>query len=401
MTKKSNGEGMLVERIRKDGGKSFQLRWHDGDGQRHCRTMRGTKKDALAELRRVLRTVDTGDHVAPDRIKLGDWVETWLTTYAGREASTRTQERYSGLLRKHVVPAFGATLLQKLAATQLDKLYGDMAAAGLSRGTVRYVHVVLGSCLRTAVDKGLLTRSPSDRASPPSGVQQSGGRSLTQIELRKLVAAFEGTPHFVAVALAAETGARVNELLALPWSAVDFARKTLRIDRALKPTKAGVVFGPTKTARSRRTIRIDEGSTAFALLKSEHERQEAEQAGLRGPLPANVKPIGNLLPDDALVFPASALRPNAPRGYSALSHVVPHVARKLGLGAFRFHDLRHTHASLLLQAGVPVHAVSARLGHADAAITLKIYAHVMEGAEAEAAAAAGNLLVGVLGRSKS
>ena len=199
-------------------------------------------------------------------------------------------------------------------------------------------------------------------------------------------------PLFPVVALAAGTGARINELLALEWAAVDWTTNALRIDAALKPTKAGLERGAPKTERSRRMIRLDEGLAA--LLKAERDRQEAEQRKIHGI--GDVTTLRSLLPERALIFPASPLDPAKPRRHGPISKAFAARAAKLGLGGLRFHDLRHTHATLLLQAGVPVAAVSARLGHANAAVTLGIYSHATSDAEAAAASVAGTLLSSVL-----
>jgi integrase len=254
------------------------------------------------------------------------------------------------------------------------------------------VHVVLGSCLKEAARIGAIARNPVTNASPPKVNAQSGGRALTQPELDKLLATFSGDPLFLVVALAAGTGARVNELLALQWGAVDFDKKSLKIDAALKPTSEGLQRGAPKTERSRRTIRLDEG--LVALLRRERERQETEQRTLKGM--KGVVVLRPLLPDTALIFAATPVDPASPRRHGPISKAFALRAAKAGFAELRFHDLRHTHATLLLQAGVPVAAVSARLGHANAAITLGIYSHSTSDAEAAAAQEAGSLLATTL-----
>lgn len=364
------------------------------DGKRHIVNVQGSKEDARAKWNAIKAAIDQGAHIAPTNVKLADWAETWIAQYLKRAVSTRSYERQAGILRRHIVPALGTVALQRIEPTRINKLYADLEAGGLHPATVRYAHVVLGSCLKAAVKIGTLSRNPVANASPPKAGTASGGRALTQPELAKLLNAFDGAPLFVVVALAAGTGARINELLALEWSALDLTAKTLRIDAALKPTKAGLERGVPKTERSRRTIRLDDG--LVALLKTEHERQEREQATIRGIAPGNVTALRSLLPDGALMFPTSPIDPTKPRRHGPVSKALSSRAKKIGLGAVRLHDLRHTHATLLLQAGAPVAAVSARLGHANAAVTLGIYSHSTADAEAAAAKVAGSLLSGVL-----
>jgi integrase len=363
------------------------------DGKRHSETVIGTQEDALARRDVIRADIARNTWTAPTSMTLAEWATTWSEQYLKRAVTVRSYERQLSIINRHIVPALGTIQLQKLSTVRINEFYRDLESTGLSAATVRYVHIVLGSCLKSAVKIGALARSPVANTSPPRGKSESGGRALTQAELEKLLNGFDGNPLFVLVALAAGTGARVNELLALEWAALDWQTKTLRIDAALKPTKAGLERGMPKTERSRRTIRLDDGLSA--LLKAERDRQEAEQRMIQG-IGSDVATLRSLLPERALIFPASPLDPAKPRRHGPISKAFAARSTKLGLSGFRFHDLRHTHATLLLQAGVPVAAVSARLGHANAAVTLGIYSHATSDAEAAAASVAGKLLSSVL-----
>jgi integrase len=378
--------------IDRRGENSWRIRYVK-DGKRHTETVTGTQDDAIARRDVIRADIARNAWTAPAATTLAEWANTWTEQYLKRAVSTRSYERQKGILDRHVVPSIGTVSLQKLTPVRINELYRQLESDGLHASTIRYVHVVLGSCFKAAVKIGAVVRNPVANASPPRASSQSGGRSLTQPELNRLLGAFEGDPLFVIVALAAGTGARINELLALEWSAVDWDAKTLRIEAALKPTSAGLERGVPKTERSRRTIRLDDGLTL--LLAREKERQEQEQRKLRG-LGNDVTPLRSLLPDHALVFPVSPLDTTKPRRHGPISKALAARAAKIGLAGLRFHDLRHTHATLLLQAGVPVAAVSARLGHANAAVTLGIYSHATTDAEAAAAKAAGVLLSNVL-----
>jgi integrase len=362
------------------------------DGKRHSETVMGTQGDALARRDVIRADIGRNTWIAPTSMTLAEWAVTWAEQYLKRAVTVRSYERQFSILNRHIIPALGAAPLQKLSTVRINELYRDLESSGLSAATVRYVHIVLGSCLKAAVKIGTLTRSPVANASPPRRKSESGGRALTQAELEKLLNGFDDDPLFTLVALSAGTGARINELLALEWVAVDWTTKTLRIDAALKPTKAGLERGAPKTERSRRTIRLDEGLAS--LLKAERGRQETEQRNIHGIGDATA--LRSLLPERALIFPASPLDPTKPRRHGPISKAFAARAAGLGLGRIRFHDLRHTHATLLLQAGVPVAAVSARLGHANAAVTLGIYSHATSDAEAAAASVAGSLLSSVL-----
>ncbi|MDE2183474.1 MAG: site-specific integrase [Alphaproteobacteria bacterium] len=377
--------------IDRRGPDSWRIRYVK-DGKRHTETVTGTQEEAIAR-RNVIRA-EIAEHrwTAPSSMSLEEWAATWTEQYLKRAVSLRSYDRQKSLLDRHILPALGKIALQKLSTVRVNELYQQLEADRLHASTVHYVHVVLGSCLKSAVKLGTIARNPVANASPPKFTAQSGGRALTQPELDKLLRAFEGNALFPIVALAAGTGARINELLALEWSAVDWEAKTLRISAALKPTSAGLERGTPKTERSRRTIRLDDGLTA--MLKAERDRQEAEQRSLRGL--GDVTTLRSLLTMDALVFPASPVDPAKPRRHDPISKAFAATAAKLGFTGLRFHDLRHTHATLLLQAGVPVAAVSARLGHSNPSVTLSIYTHSTADAEGAAAQVAGSLLSNVL-----
>ncbi|MDE2133815.1 MAG: site-specific integrase [Alphaproteobacteria bacterium] len=363
------------------------------DGKRRTETIMGTQEDAVARRDVIRVEIAQNTWTAPTSMTLSEWAVTWTEQYLRRAVSTRSYDRQKSIINRHIVPALGKVPLQKLSAVRINELYRQLETGGLHPATIHYVHVVLGSCLKAAFKVAAIARNPVTNASPPKASAQSGGHALTQPELDKLLTDFCRDPLFTIVALAAGTGARVNELLALEWSAVDWDTKALRIDAALKPTSAGLERGTPKTERSRRTIRLDDGLAA--LLKAERERQEAVQRMLRG-MGGSVATLRSLLPEHALIFPASPIDPTKPRRHGPISKAFAARAAKLGFGGLRFHDLRHTHATLLLQAGVPVAAVSARLGHANAAVTLGIYSHSTTDAEAAAAQVAGSLLSNVL-----
>ena len=386
--------------IERRGEHTWRIRYVK-DGKRHRETVEGTQEDAIARRNAIRTEIDQHTWTAPTSVTVEEWANSWAETHLKRNVSMRSYERQASIVRLYIVPALGKVALQKLATKQINEFYRDLETGErkLSPATVRYAHIVLGSCLKQAVREGVLKRSPVANATAPKAKAESGGKALSQPELDRLLNAFEGNELFPLVVLAAGTGARINELLALEWSAVNWDAKTLRIDAALKPTKAGLERGAPKTDRSRRTIRLDDG--LIALLRTEHDRQEAQQRALRG-MSSDVATLRRLLPEHALIFPApattpaAAIDPTTPRRHGPISKALAKRAAKVGLSGLRFHDLRHTHATLLLQAGVPVAAVSARLGHANAAVTLGIYSHATADAEAAAAQAAGSLLSNVL-----
>ncbi|MGY3117905.1 integrase [Bradyrhizobium sp. S3.14.4] len=369
--KRSHGDGGVDQR----GENTYRLRYRVG-GKRHTKTFHGTLTEARKELRALVRSGDVGEHVDPSKLTVGRWIDQWIEAGApGRKrkkVSQRTLERYEELLRVHVKPKLGERPLQKLAATEIDALYGELEAK-IAPMTAHHVHVTFNSCLSTAERKGLLRANPMRRVDQiPSPGESDHGVALDETELAKLVAGFRPSPLFPIVALTAAIGARRNEVLALRWS--DLTNKALRIERALDFTKAGVVgVKVPKTARGLRTVALDDATVA--MLLRERERHQRILAGVPDGVEVDLSLVR--LPADGLMFPNipgtgedfSFTTPRNPRNFSK------EFARRAKLLGFpvRYHDLRGTHATLLLDRGVPVHTVAERIGD-DPAVLLRNYA---------------------------
>lgn len=394
--KRGHGEGGIYS----TGENLWRLRYRT-NGKRYSKAFHGTMSEARKELRALIRSGDTGEHVAPDRMTVGQWIDHWISIGApGRsqkKAGRRTVERYSELLRCHVVPTLGERRLQQLQATEIDDLYIALAAK-LSPRTAHHVHVVLSSCLGTATRKGLLAASPMVRVEKvPSPGESDHGIALDPDELRKLIEGFRGLTLFPIVATAAFTGARRNEILALQWGDLDVAAKTLRIDRALEETKAGLSFKAPKTKRGKRIITIDDDM--IALLVAEREKHLRIKAGVPDRAVVDLSLVK--LPEGALIFPSPAGAKfdfTKPRDPHAVTRGFVSRARKLGFKGLRFHDLRGTHETHLLNSGVPVHVVAARCGHSPA-VLLENYAKRTRKADVSAAAVIGSLSQTILGRA--
>src|SRR5262245_20068330 len=395
MTKRSHGDGGIDAR----GPNTWRLRYRI-NGKRYTATFHGTLSDARKEMRRLIRSGDTGEHIAPDKITMKQWVDQWIASGApGRRkkrVGRRTLERYAELLRCHVVPTLGTRPLQQLQATEIDTLYQALEGK-ISPRTAHHVHTVLGACVSTAVRKGLIATSPLARAEKvPSPGESDHGMALEEDELRTLVEGFKGSPLYPIVCVAAFTGARRNEILGLRWTDLNPRNKTLRIERAVDQVrKQPLTIKAPKTARGKRTITIDDG--LITLLVTERERHIRIMAGVPDGAAVDLSLIKQRLPEDALMFPSpegdfSFSKLRDPR---AVSRTFKRRARKLGF-KLRFHDLRGTHETLLLDAGVPLRAVADRCGH-DPAVLLRNYAKRTRKADETAAEKIAALTKGVLG----
>jgi integrase len=373
--KRAYGDGGIEAR----GENSWRLRYRV-NGRQFSKTVRGTKTEALKTLRDLLHSGDKGEHVAPDKMTLKEWADHWLaigapSTRRRRHVGQRSLERYAELLRLHILPVLGARPLQQLQATEIDTLY-EKVTEKISARTASNVHGVLVSCLGTAMRTRKLVRNPMlELAKIPAPGEANHGMVLDDEQIRTLVQGFKGTVLFPIVAVAAFTGARRNEILALRWDDLDIANNTLRIERAVEETLAhGLRVKAPKTERGKRTIKIDD--ELLSLLVAERERHLRIVAGVSDGAPVDLSLVK--LPAGAFMFPNAP-----PRGGSfsftrlrnprVVTAAFVYKATSLGFPGLRLHDLRGSHETLLLDRGVPVHVVAARCGH-DPAVLLRSHA---------------------------
>jgi integrase len=337
-------------------------------GRRRQRSKGGfrTQRDAHRFLSTVVAEVASGVYIEPSRIPLGTYLrEEWLP---GIAATVRpaTRAKYEQLVRTHVATRdLGAIPLNAVTGAHLNGFYAELEAAGLSASTRRLCHAVLHRALRDATRWGKLARNPAQLADPPTGKS----RRASVWSSRELAALLEHVADDRLAAywrLAAVTGARRGELLALTWRATDLEGQRISIERALTST---LTFAEPKTNRARRTISLDAETTTALRRHRDVQLLERDLAG-------------EAYQDDDLVFCDELGHPIRPQRVTEA--FARHVAAAK-LPRINFHGLRHTCATLMLTKGTPVHVVSARLGHSSPAITLNVYAHLLPSSDAEAA----------------
>jgi integrase len=383
MTKRSHGTGGITKR----GENSWRLRYYVGD-VRHAVTFRGTKKEAEAELRRLLGDADKGAHVAVDKKRtLSVWAGEWIELKAA-ERQHKTVARYEDLLRLHVLPKLGDRLLQQITPHEINLLYAQMTT--LAPRTRHHVATVLKSCIQAAMDSKLIASNPAGGKRPSPGDSEVG-QALEQDKIVALVEGFRGTTLFEIVCVLAFTGMRRGEALALRWTDFDVATKTLTIDRALEYTqKYGLQFKVPKSARGRRTIALDD--FLAGLLLKEKEKYLRVVAG--APDAADVDLSLVRLPENWLVFPAPGGPFDSPRHPDSVTKQFTKRAEKILGFSIRLHDLRVSHGTWLLDQGKPVHTVAKRLGH-DPSVLLKVYAKRTQKSDEATAATIGNMTKGM------
>jgi integrase len=370
--------------IRQRSSGSYELRYTLGTdaatGKRRMATttVKGNRRDAEKELRRLLRTLDTGEHVDPSRLTVRQWLETWLETVRS-EIAPKTAERYGEIARNFLAPAFGNISLARLAPTQIQAAYNKWAiggrrdgkAGGLSPQTRRHIHRVLRTALARAVEQQLIARNPADvfKKRLPK-VERRDLVTLTADQSAQLLEALSHSRVYWPVLLALATGMRRGEILALRWKNVDLDGGTLRVVESLEQTKTSLRFKSPKSGRHR-------AITLPGYAVAELRRLKREQA--KALLSLGVRQSG-----DTLVCCRSDGEPHQP--LSLTYEFARFSGRMKDLPRVRFHDLRHSHATQLLASGVHPKIASERLGHASVGITLDLYSHVTDTMQGEAAA---------------
>jgi len=340
-------------------------------------SVKGTKKEAEKRLSDLLHQLDTGTFMKPGKTTLAEYLERWLKDYAKPNLTPRSFERYESIIRVHLIPTLGGVPLTQLRPEHLQRNYTAKLNEGLSARSVRYYHVVLHVALKTAVQWGLLSRNPADAVTTPR-VRRTEMQTWDEDEMARFLEAAGDTPYHALFYTALFTGMRRSELLALRWQDVDLMLGQVYVNRSLHHLKDGsYVFTEPKSTKSRRTIALPPSATL--LLKEHQEKQGLERTML-----------GKPLTDGDLVFShpeGKSFRPNT------VSRAWAMLAARCGLKVIRFHDARHTHASLMLKQGVHPKIVQERLGHATIAITLDTYSHVAPGLQEAAAARFDNLVL--------
>ena len=359
MKRRAKGEGSFSKR--KDG--RYQASYLGSDGKRHYLYGRDRKvvKDRLDV---ALKEMELGVFVAGPGQSVRQFLMAWQADAKAR-LRPRTVQRYESLIRIHVLPTLGDVPLRKLTPQQLSNLYSSLLTHQ-SSASVAQLHAVLFGAFRLALRWSLIGRNPAEAVQPPK-IQRREMDVLTPEQAQTLMRADD--PLSCLYVLALTTGMRQGELLALRWRDVDLEEGVIRVNRNLVRVKGEWLLADVKRERSRRQIAV--GRLALDALRA-HRLRQAEKLLL----------LGHRSDEATLIFTDGKGDPL--NGYHITERAFKPLLKRLGLPAIRFHDLRHTAASLMLSSGVRPDLVSRRLGHSSPAITLSIYAHLLPGDEAEA-----------------
>jgi len=338
-----------------------------------------TQRECQAAMNKLLVAVEQHNYTAPTKASVKEYLTKERLRAVKATIRPSTYNSYVQHVECHIVPHIGTVKLQKLSGSQVNALYAKLAESGrkdgesgLSAMTIHHVHSCLHKACKDAVRWGHISRNPLDAADPPR--KKGDGTKEMQTWTKEQLKAFLDSVkderlsplrHTIAM-----TGMRRGEAIGLRWSDVDLEGGRLSARRALIPDGRDVVVSEPKTVKGRRVIAIDPGTVE--VLKAQAARQLEEQGKW-----------DEAWVDSGLVFTlenGEALDPES------VSRYFRHAVKASMLPPIRLHDLRHTHATLALQAGIHPKVVSERLGHATISITLDTYSHAIPAMQEEAAA---------------
>ena len=372
MAKRGNREGSIYKRA--DGRWEAAITLEGGKRKRHYAR---TRQEASVWLAAATRDRDRGLLPIPERQTLAQFLTDWLAVKRATLHSPRTYDRYEEVVRLHLLPSLGKVPLVKLTAQQVQRLYNDKLDAGLSATTVHHIHAVLHTALAAALRQAVVQRNVADLVEKPR-MRRRQMTTWTPEQARAFLAAAADDRLYALYVVGLSTAMRQAELFGLRWRDIDLDGASLSITTAVQRSRlAGLRFAEPKTASGRRHIALS-GPTVTAL-RAHRARQMDERLAL-----------GPAWQDLDLVFPNTVGGP-LQRSNLEFGSFRP-LLRTAGVPRIRFHDLRHTAATLLLLQGIHPKVVSEMLGHASVAITLDLYSHVLPNMQRQAADELGRLL---------
>lgn len=358
MSKRANGEGNI--RKRSDG--SWEARYVYS-GKRYS-VYGKTQAEVRKKLTEAQAQIDGGAYIAPSKITVAEWLDKWQADYL-RKVKASTKQRYEIDVRLHIKPALGKELLSKLSPSQITTMYNQEQDNGLSVKSIKNLHGTLHEALQQAVKMHYLKNNPCDDATlPESDEDKKEMHPFKDKQVKRFLQAIQGNRYEALFQVALFTGMRQGEIIGLTWDCVDFSRKSIHLYRQLK------------------RVPKSNGQYRFTTLKNKQERSFKPPQEVLNILRA-VKhqqaewrlKCGECWKDTGLVFTdETGGNVNDRTVYNNFKKIVESIS----LPEVRFHDLRHTYATLALQNGIDPKTVSTTLGHATVAFTLDKYGHVSE-----------------------
>lgn len=348
MAKRSHGEGSIY-RESATGLWVAEISLPDGKRKRKRSKTQKFVKEWLLTQREALRR----GLLVNDDITFTEFLDRFMKDVVTRTLKPKTIDSYKYIIDSHIKPELGNLKLSSLRPDHLQYLYSKKLDAGLSKRTVQYIHAVIRRSLNQAVKWGIIYRNPTDAVSAPRP-QRKAADTLTEAQVSEFLKVVEQHRWYPIYVLAIATGMRQGEILGLRWDDIDFANGTISVRNTVYSIRGKIYLGEPKSEKSRRTISVPE--FALNILKP--------------------------LKKDGLVFTTSSGKPISPRNLSRHFH---QSLEKAGFQHMRFHDLRHTCATLLLKMNIHPKVVQEMLGHSSITLTLDTYSHIIPSLQEEAA----------------
>ena len=368
--RRANGEGNI--RKRSDGrweGRYTAGRDPETGKAIYKNVLAKTQKDCKEKLKRAIEENSKVDTVKAEQYTVGQWMDVWFENCAKIKVRPSSHKTYRGYIDNHIKPNIGKVPLSKLSSLDLQKLYKKLLSGGrveriesknqpkgLSAKTVRNINQVISSAMDFAIDQRLIASNPTDGCALPK-LEHREMKTLPAEQLASFLREAKESGVFELYYIELATGLRRGELLGLKWEDIDLAQGIIHVRRQITRIDGKIVEAPLKTKNSYRSVSI--GQDAVEILKEQQRRTNSEY-----------------------VFPSPTGGPISPDSVLKMLH---RVLKRAGLPEIRFHDMRHTFATVALQNGVDIKTVSGMLGHYSAGFTLDTYAHVTTAAQRQAA----------------
>jgi len=373
--------------LRKRTEGSWQITIYEGylNGKpiRYHETVKGPKDKAVKRMRELEYSLDHGVPTPSGDITVATHLKGWLEGYAKTSCSQRTLDGYQSIVKLHLIPNLGHLQLRKLQPHVIQAYYGK-ACEGLSARTVQHHHRVLSQALKHAVRQGFIGRNPCDLVDAPSPRKRIM-RSLTPAEVEAMLEHAQDSCYYPVIYCAVSTGMRQAELLGLRWRDVNLDELSISVCQVLYKRGGVCIFKEPKTKGSSRRVSMTPKLALFLRqYKAQREVVYLERSRILGL--------------DDLVCLGTKGKPIDP---CTLTHGFAKIVRRAGLGKVRFHDLRHTFASIMLMKGAKPKVISEALGHASVAFTMDTYSHILSGMQEDAMALLDEVLPPGVARSSA
>lgn len=375
--RRANGEGNI--RKRKDG--RWEGRYTAGTdpetGKQIFKNVLGkTQAEVKEKLKKALEQNQKIDFMRTGKYTVEQWMDEWFENVAKIKVRPSSHQTYRGYIDHHVAPNIGKIPLEKLSTMDLQKLYRKLMnkgrverieskdqPKGLSAKTVRNINQVISSAMDFAVAQKIISENPCKAVSLPK-VEHKEMQTIPAEQLQAFLTEAKATGVYEMYYIELATGLRRGELLGLKWQDIDWKNGIIKVRRQVARVDGQIVEAPLKTKNSYRAVSIS--PQAIEVLREQKRKT-----------------------NDAYVFPSPNGGPISP---DSVNNMLKRVLERAGIPKVRFHDLRHTFATIALQNGVDIKTVSGMLGHFSAGFTLDTYAHVTTSAQKEAAQTMGNVL---------